>query len=390
MVGDGFANRLYGADGDDVLRGGAGDDVLEGGIGDDKLEGGTGADRLNGGDGFDWASYRGSDSGVKINLLAGTIDGGHAMGDVIIDIENLEGSDHDDLLIGDNSSNRLTGGDGDDELRGGTGTDFLQGGRGEDTLRGGSANDRLEGGDGKDFLAGDQGNDRLEGGNGDDILSGGAGGDIVDGGSGDDLASYFSSDAGVVIDLEEGTVQGGHAEGDTLISIEHVQGSGYADALGGDENDNFLVGGRGDDVLWGGAGNDILLGGYGDNSDGGIDLLAGGPGDDFLHGGGGTDVLDGGEGDDFLYGGRGTDGLHGGEGADTFAFDNFSGDTLITDFTDGVDKIDLSLLELSGFNELTLISSPDGAILHLPTQYEARVLFEDFDIANLDASDFIF
>ena len=83
-------------------------------------------------------------------------------------------------------------------------------------------------------------------------------------------------------------------------------------------------------------GNEILVGGYADSSLPGSDILSGGPGDDILHGGGGTDLLHGGEGDDLLYGGWGTDGLHGGEGADTFVFDELSGDTLITDFTDGV------------------------------------------------------
>ena len=88
--------------------------------------------------------------------------------------------------------------------------------------------------------------------------------------------------------------------------------------------------------------------------------------------------------------GWGTDGLHGGEGADTFAFDEFGGDTLFTDFTDGVDMIDLTRLDLSGFNALTPSSSPDGTILHLDTQLGARILFENFDVAHLDASDFLF
>ena len=372
LTGDGQANRLEGAEGDDSLRGGAGNDVLQGGAGADTLEGGAGADRLNGGDGFDWASYRGSDTGVSVSLVADTSEGGHAMGDVIVDVENLEGSGYDDILIGDYNSNHLKGGNGEDELRGGYG------------------NDRLEGGDGKDYLNGDQGNDRLEGGNGDDLLSGGPGADTLDGGGGNDLVAYLISNASVRIDLEEGTVEGGHADGDILINVEGVQGSEYPDELRGDDNDNVFFGSGGDDELVGRGGDDVLIGDLGDASRVGNDTLAGGPGNDFLHGGGGTDLLHGGEGDDLLYGGWGTDGLHGGEGADTFAFDEFSGDTLITDFTDGVDMIDLTRLDLPGFNALTLSSSPDGAILHLDTQFGARILFENFDVANLDASDFLF
>ena len=382
--------NIWGSAYGDDLKGDNGANRLEGAEGDDRLWGGAGADRLNGGEGRDMASYRGSDAGVTVNLLEATSLGGHAAGDVLVDVENLEGSGYDDVLIGDDNNNRLIGGDGNDELQGQLGGDILQGGRGEDTLRGGRGNDRLEGGDDQDFLEGGSGNDRLEGGDEDDVMSGGAGSDVLDGGNGNDMASYLFSDSGITADLMEQTVSGGVAEGDTLISIESIQGSRYADQLWGDDGANILLGSGGDDELWGGGGDDLLIGGSGDNSDSGNDTLAGGAGNDFLHGGGGTDLLHGGEGDDVLYGGWGTDGLHGGEGADTFVFDEFSGDTLITDFTDGVDVIDLTRLGLSGFNALTLSSSPDGAILHLDTLNEARILFENFDVANLDASDFLF
>ena len=385
----GFEN-VWGSGYGDVLTGDDQANRLEGGGGEDTLEGGAGADRLNGGDGFDWASYRGSDTGVSVSLVNGRGEGGHAMGDVIIDIENLEGSAYDDSLIGDETSNHLIGGDGNDDLRGQVSSDVLQGGNGDDDLRGGYGNDRLEGGDGEDFLVGDQGDDRLDGGDGDDLLSGGPGADTLDGGDGNDLVSYQSSTASVRVDLREGTVEGGHADGDSLISVEGAQGSDYPDELWGDDNDNVFFGSGGDDELVGRGGDDALIGDLGDDSKVGDDILSGGPGNDFLHGGGGTDLLHGGEGDDFLYGGWGTDGLHGGEGADTFAFDEFSGDTLITDFTDGVDVIDLTRLDLSGFNALTLSSSPDGAVLHLDTHFGARILFENFDVANLDASDFLF
>jgi Ca2+-binding RTX toxin-like protein len=53
LIGDGNANRFWGANGNDVLDGGAGDDRLDGDAGDDRLEGGAGADFLMGGTGAD-------------------------------------------------------------------------------------------------------------------------------------------------------------------------------------------------------------------------------------------------------------------------------------------------------------------------------------------------
>ncbi|GAA4594460.1 Ca2+-binding RTX toxin-like protein [Actinoplanes octamycinicus] len=48
LIGNGAANLLDGADGDDTIRGGAGDDTLDGGAGLDSLFGEAGDDSLNG------------------------------------------------------------------------------------------------------------------------------------------------------------------------------------------------------------------------------------------------------------------------------------------------------------------------------------------------------
>ena len=134
VIGNAVANRLAGSAGNDELWGRGGDDVLEGNAGADRLEGGAGADRLDGGAGTDTVSYSGSDGAVTVDLEAGTGEGGHAEGDVIMDVENVLGSGYGDVLGGNSGANRLDGGDGDDILDGGAGADRLLGGAGMDTV----------------------------------------------------------------------------------------------------------------------------------------------------------------------------------------------------------------------------------------------------------------
>jgi serralysin len=83
----------------------------------------------------------------------------------------------------------------------------------------------------------------------------------------------------------------------------------------------------------------------------GNDLLFGKDGDDLLFGGFATDSLFGGNGNDTLQGDFGTDRFTGGLGADVFRFasvlDLATGPNSdnITDFTQGEDVIDLSLID---------------------------------------------
>jgi len=77
-----------------------------------------------------------------------------------------------------------------------------------------------------DTLIGDAGNNLLEGGNGDDFL---------DGGAGLDTAAYSSSIAPVTVNLSlTGSQNTGGAGIDTLVNVENLQGSAYADTLLGD------------------------------------------------------------------------------------------------------------------------------------------------------------
>jgi Ca2+-binding RTX toxin-like protein len=113
--GNQLANTLTGNSGDNRLVGLAGSDILTGAYG---------ADVLNGGAGSDWASYLES-SAVKVNLMTGKASGGDAAGDTFVSIENLEGSDHHDILVGSNAANKLEGSGGDDTLTGGKGRDVF-------------------------------------------------------------------------------------------------------------------------------------------------------------------------------------------------------------------------------------------------------------------------
>lgn len=144
-LGDVLVNveRLVGSGVDDVLtadssliwlEGGAGDDVITGGTSNNLLFGGIGADTIDGGAGRDNVYYIRSTEGVTVNLASGVGIGGEAQGDTLTNVENVVGSQLDDILIGDAGINNLQGRDGDDVLSGGAGDDILRGFEGADTF----------------------------------------------------------------------------------------------------------------------------------------------------------------------------------------------------------------------------------------------------------------
>ncbi len=134
LRGDQSGNDVDGGNGNDVLIGFNGDDNLLGGAGRDILNGGNGADVIDGGDGVDQARYNGSTEGVQINLLDGTASGGQAEGDTLLGIENLFGSNHDDVLFGDENNNQIFGHNGNDALAANGGISKLFGGAGADSF----------------------------------------------------------------------------------------------------------------------------------------------------------------------------------------------------------------------------------------------------------------
>lgn len=256
-------------------------------------------------------------------------------------------------IVGTRRSEVITGTPRHDVIFGGGGSDVIRGRGGDDLLCGWKGEDDILGGSGQDALSGDRGDDTLHGDGGYDFVVGGSGDDTLDGGLSFDAVVYMAAPRGVSVDLAAGTATG---EGDdSVIAVEDVWGSPFADTITGSATDGFYFPGDGDDVVDGGdgfdtvgfaaepitvdlsagsaagegsdaltnieaalgtAGDDVLLGDSNGNfidGRGGDDTISGQAGDDRLVGGAGNDTLDGGDGTDTLEGGDGTDTCTNGE-----------------------------------------------------------------------------
>ncbi len=264
-------DTIYGGDGNDSIGGDDGIDTIYGDAGNDTLYGGAGADKIDGGVGVDTASYSGSTAAVNVNIsIATTQSGGYAQGDILSNIENLTGSDNNDVLTGNSGDNIINGGYGADKIDGGAGIDTVTY---SSTKYGAAVNVNLSlttaqsGGDAQgDILSnieniiGSVYGDTLTGNSGDNVIKGGNGADKIDGGAGIDTVSYSGlSTGGVNVNLAVTTAQSGnYAQGDTLSNIENIIGSPYDDILIGNSGDNIIESGNGYDQVDGGAGIDTI------------------------------------------------------------------------------------------------------------------------------------
>jgi len=337
IAGEAGNDRIFGDNGNDRLNGGGGDDHLSGGAGNDRLFGMGGNDTLAGDAGDDLMLDLNGDNLFSDFLGNNMMFGGAGNDRMQAGPGNdtmRPGAGNDHVTAGGGRDNvnagpgndTVLGEDGNDLLLGAAGRDLIYGGNGNDTIFGGEDDDHLFGDAGDDFLVGEGGNDSMSGGQGNDTLRGNAGHDIMHGGDGADrLLGGIGND----------TLHG-DAGNDLML------GEGGTDLLAGGAGDDTLDGGWDADELFGDSGNDLLLGGYG------ADRLTGGQGDDTLRGGADNDDLMVGGGAVVLQGGKGLDRLTGGAGADVFIFD--PGDSgpgtedVITDFSPGQDRIDLSAL----------------------------------------------
>ena len=182
LTGSSFNDTLIGNSSVNVLSGGGGDDTLEGIGGGDSYDGGSGSNTVS----YAHAADAGGGAGVTASLLTPGSNLGAALGDSYTLIQNLTGSDYNDILVGDANANILSGGLGIDNLSGGAGDDSLYGGDGNDILSGGLGTDTLYGNVGNDSLTDDGvGAAKLYGGDGADtftITGADASADTIDGG----------------------------------------------------------------------------------------------------------------------------------------------------------------------------------------------------------------
>ena len=224
--------------------------MLLGGAGNDFLIGGPGADYIDGGAGENGISYITARTGVDINLTTGFSYGGDATGDTIKNIQDVQGTNFDDILVGTSGVNRIDGNAGDDIIDGMGGADYIEGGAGDDTI----------------YAYGD--------------------GAMLDGGSGANTLSYahFTPTGDVGVDVNLAIGQGGGS--DLLGNI--ASNGGFTQQSGPYSTFQTLIGSSGDDILQGDDNKDLLEGGAG------ADILAAGAGEATLIGGAGADTLIGG------------------------------------------------------------------------------------------------
>ena len=219
-AGDSYSNitGLIGTNYNDTLIGDANNNGLEGGAGADTLIGGGGA--------LNFASYFHAGIGITADLADPSQNTGDAAGDIYIGINSLIGSNFVDTLIGDNNDNYLRGRGGGDVLNGGGGSDTADYARGG-AVRADLSNPATNTGD----AAGDTyiSIENLRGSDFNDVLVGDAGNNTLDGGLGVDQTIYTAATGGITVDMAAGTVSGPGVGNDTLVSIESIRGSAFAD-----------------------------------------------------------------------------------------------------------------------------------------------------------------
>jgi Ca2+-binding RTX toxin-like protein len=95
------------------------------GSGDDTIYASDSEQILNGGEGIDTISFVNSNAGVNVNLSTGISSGGYSQGDIIVNFENIVGTDFDDILVGNSKDNIFYAKNGNNIIDGGDGYDIV-------------------------------------------------------------------------------------------------------------------------------------------------------------------------------------------------------------------------------------------------------------------------
>ena len=205
---------------------------------------------------------------------------------------------------------------------------------------------------GDDTINGFGGNDTMSGLGGNDTLNGGTGKDTYNGGAGNDIFQIVGTEA-------QTDVFNGGNDGDTI----QVLGSGAVTLAGFNATSSSIEvwQGNGAGVNGTSAANTFDFSGLTNVTGTGIGAINGLSGNDTIKasnfgdtllGGAGNDVVTGGTGADTITGGAGKDTLTGGLDADKFVYTAIqdstvatTGQDVIKDFQEGVDKIDLFAID---------------------------------------------
>ncbi|MFN8891599.1 MAG: beta strand repeat-containing protein, partial [Alphaproteobacteria bacterium] len=370
------AERAYSAvTGNDTLiniediRAGAGNDTIIGTSAANTFRGNSGSDSMLGGAGHDIAVYTNNSSGqgISVNLATQFANDGRGGNDTLIGFEEVQGGSGNDTFIGTGSNDRFRGNGGSDSVDGGGGS--------EDTIDFSNTNSAVsvnfatgqasDGASGTDRFTNVEvaytgtASDTLIGSVGEELFDGGMGGDRIDGGAGADRVRYYNVSGnntsvvgGVSVDLLAQRATDGWGGQDTLIGIERVTATNFADTLLGDDISNRFNGLAGNDSIDGGLGGDYLE--YSDSSaTSGVTVnLTNGTATD---GRGGTDSFTsiehvlGGSYDDHLTGiaqdERAASRLRGGGGNDTLIGINYGefSEFVIADYADQTVALSVNL-----------------------------------------------
>jgi Ca2+-binding RTX toxin-like protein len=245
--------------------------VLYAGVGNNILDGSTGTDTVS------YAYGVSGTTGVTVSLaLTSAQDTGGSASDTLLGIENLTGSAYADRLTGNSRANVLNGGAGVDTMTGGDGSDTYYVREVGDLVIETNATASTGGIDlVRSYLSSyslgtnvengrihSPGDADLTGNSLGNVLYAGVGNNVLDGSTGTDTVSYaygVSGTTGVTVSLALTSAQAtGGSASDTLVGIENLTGSAYADRLTGNSAANVLTGGLGKDLLTGGDGSDTF------------------------------------------------------------------------------------------------------------------------------------